>query len=110
MQTADFQQILSGHYHILDVRHEYEYRQAAVDGALWLPLAQLQSSIADLIPDKSVPVLVYCAAGVRAQMACHIMCSMGYQQVFNIGGVQQAAIQTQRGLIAGGSSRSICPT
>lgn len=101
MNADDFEKILSGDYRILDVRYEHEYRQAAVEGALWLPLPQLPSHIQELIPDKEVPVLVYCAAGARSQVACHIMRDIGYRQVFNIGSAQQAAQVTGRKLQAG---------
>lgn len=39
-----------------------------------------------LIPDKSTPVIVHCAAGLRAAKAKEILEEQGYEKVYNAGG------------------------
>jgi rhodanese-related sulfurtransferase len=34
------------------------------------------------------PVVVHCASGGRAALAGKLLCDMGYEQVFNVGGLQ----------------------
>lgn len=48
-----------------------------------------QGGSAKLIPDKTTPVIVYCASGKRSQKACNILKEQGYNNVWNAGGIGQ---------------------
>lgn len=41
----------------------------------------------ELLPDRTAPVIVYCASGKRAQKAVDILKERGYQNVWNAGGI-----------------------
>ena len=53
----------------LDVREPDEYEQGAVPGAVPLPRGHLEFQVEGRIPDKSAPIVVYCAGGVRTAFA-----------------------------------------
>ena len=48
----------------------------------------LQEQADQLLPDKSVPIILYCASGKRAQKAKSILEEQGYKQVLNAGGAK----------------------
>ena len=71
----------------LDVREPDEYEQGALPGAMHVPGGMLLVQIEGRIPDKSTPVVVYCAAGVRSAFAAKSLEDLGYRDVASmIGG------------------------
>jgi molybdopterin/thiamine biosynthesis adenylyltransferase/rhodanese-related sulfurtransferase len=73
-------------YQILDVREPDEYEQGAVPGAVHLPRGQLEFSIEGRLPDKTKPVAIYCAGGVRSVFAAKTLQDLGYEDVVSIAG------------------------
>jgi molybdopterin/thiamine biosynthesis adenylyltransferase/rhodanese-related sulfurtransferase len=71
---------------LLDVREADEYEQGALPGALHLPRGQLEFQVEGRIPDKSKPVVVYCAAGVRSAFAAKTLADLGYTDVVSLAG------------------------
>ena len=72
---------------ILDVRTKEEYDQGHISGALLLPNTDIAKKAADALPDKDVPILVYCRSGNRSKSASEDLISMGYTQVYDFGGI-----------------------
>ena len=73
---------------LLDVREEEEYITGHAVGALLLPVDQLTDETAmDLIPSLQTPVLVYCRSGYRSAIAAHRLNEMGYETIYDIGGL-----------------------
>jgi len=70
----------------LDVREPDEYEQGAVPDAVHLPRGHLEFSIEGRIPDKSTPIVVYCAGGTRSAFAAHTLTQLGYEDVVSLGG------------------------
>ncbi|HML00340.1 MAG TPA: rhodanese-like domain-containing protein, partial [Acidimicrobiales bacterium] len=71
----------------LDVREPDEYEQGAVPGAVHLPRGHLEFQVEGRLPDKSRPVVVYCAGGVRSAFAAKTLTDLGYRDVVSmIGG------------------------
>lgn len=68
----------------LDVREPDEYNQGAIPGAIHLPRGQLEFSIEGRIPDKSTPVVIYCAGGTRSAFAAKTMLELGYEDVVSV--------------------------
>ena len=66
---------------LLDVREPDEYEQGALPGAILLPRGNLEFSVEGKIPDKSKPVVVYCASGVRSVFAAKTMGEIGFTDV-----------------------------
>jgi molybdopterin/thiamine biosynthesis adenylyltransferase/rhodanese-related sulfurtransferase len=71
---------------ILDVREPDEYQQGAVPGALHIARGQLESNIEGRVPDKTVPVIIYCASGVRSAFAAKTLQDLGYTDVASMSG------------------------
>src|SRR3984885_11473770 len=66
---------------ILDVREADEYEQGALPGAVHIPRGFLEFQVEGRIPDKSTPVIAYCAGGWRSAFAAKTMTEMGYTDV-----------------------------
>jgi molybdopterin/thiamine biosynthesis adenylyltransferase/rhodanese-related sulfurtransferase len=70
----------------LDVREPDEYDQGAVPGAVHLPRGNLEFQVEGRIPDKSAPIVVYCAGGVRSAFAAQTLGELGYSDVVSLVG------------------------
>lgn len=83
---------------LLDVRSNAEFASSHIDGAVHLPLDQLQHTAPRLLPDTSQPLIVYCASGARSAFACAVLNQMGYRQAMNGGGMTLLAMSLERPL------------
>jgi hydroxyacylglutathione hydrolase len=63
----------------LDVRSSAEFEEAAVEGALHAFYGRLPEMTAELPGD--VPVMVYCATGIRSQIAASLLERAGFRHV-----------------------------
>ena len=54
---------------LVDVRERDEWEQGHIPGAVHVPRGNLESRIEGVAPDRSRPVLLYCAAGNRSAFA-----------------------------------------
>lgn len=77
---------------VLDVRTPREFRSGHVPRAQNIEISQLSSRLDEVRKlvegDTSRPIVVYCAAGVRAAKAKRILLQAGFTRVTNLGGVQ----------------------
>lgn len=71
---------------LLDVREREEYREGHLEGALALPRGFLEMRVEEAVPDKSAPVVAYCAGGVRSLIAARTLKEMGYTDVRSMAG------------------------
>jgi sulfur-carrier protein adenylyltransferase/sulfurtransferase len=71
---------------ILDVREPEEYEQGAIPGALHIARGQLEGAIEGRIADKSTPIVVHCASGVRSAFAAKTLSELGYSDVASMAG------------------------
>jgi molybdopterin/thiamine biosynthesis adenylyltransferase/rhodanese-related sulfurtransferase len=71
---------------VLDVREPDEYEQGAIPGAVHIPRGTLESSVENRITDRSAPVIIHCASGVRSAFAAKTLSDMGYQDVVSMSG------------------------
>ena len=70
----------------LDVREPDEFEQGAIPGALYIPRGHLEAQVESRILDKSVPVVVFCAGGVRSAFAAKTLSDLGYTDVVSMDG------------------------
>lgn len=88
ISSAEFESKLSsGTYQILDVRTAGEFKTGYLKNALqadWLNKEEFTERTKYL--DKSKPVLVYCASGVRSEQAAKWMLKQGFTEVLNLKG------------------------
>lgn len=71
---------------LVDVRSIQEYDEGHLDGAICIPLYELQSDIVNKIKDKDTVIILYCASGVRSLKGKKMLDDMGYKNVYNLDG------------------------
>lgn len=71
---------------VLDVREADEYEQGAIPGAVHIARGSLESSVEARLTDKSAPVVVHCASGVRSAFAAKTLGEMGYENAVSMAG------------------------
>ncbi len=71
---------------LLDVREREEYREGHLANAISLPRGFLEIRIEEAVPDKSTPIIAYCAGGVRSLIAARTLKEMGYENVVSMSG------------------------
>ena len=72
------------HFYLLDVREPDEFEQGALPGAIHVPRGNLEFSVEGRLPDKSVPIAVYCAGGARSAFAAKTLQELGYTDVVSV--------------------------
>ena len=75
---------------ILDVRSADEYASGHLQGARNIPHDRIAEEIVAVVPDKAAPVILYCRSGRRAATALNSMRELGYENVSNFGGLEDA--------------------
>jgi sulfur-carrier protein adenylyltransferase/sulfurtransferase len=86
ISTETASEHIAAGYTVLDVREPDEYQEGAIAGAIHIPRGHLESQIEGRIIDKTAPVVVYCAGGVRSAFAARTMQELGYQIVESMEG------------------------
>jgi sulfur-carrier protein adenylyltransferase/sulfurtransferase len=71
---------------IVDVRETEETESGVLPGAKHVPRGYLESRIEGVVPDRSTPVVIYCASGTRSALAAHTLQELGYQDVRSMTG------------------------
>lgn len=71
---------------ILDVREQDEWDEGHLPGAIHIPRGNLESRVEQALPDRSKPVLVYCAAGNRSAFAAQTLEQLGYERPVSLAG------------------------
>jgi len=71
---------------ILDVREADEFEQGAVPGGVFIPRGHLEAQVEGRIGDKTTPIIVMCAGGVRSAFAARTLGELGYTDVSSMAG------------------------
>lgn len=71
---------------VLDVRTDEEFNARHIEGAVNIPVDDLQQRLAEL-PDKKRPIIVYCRSGGRSARAEKLLTAAGYTHVKDLGGI-----------------------
>lgn len=66
---------------LVDVREKDEVRAGFIPGALSIPRGFLEMQVEQKLPDKSAPIVLYCAGGTRSALAAHTLQMLGYSRV-----------------------------
>ncbi|MDD5271445.1 MAG: rhodanese-like domain-containing protein [Methylovulum sp.] len=71
---------------LLDVREDFEYKIAKIEGSLRISLAQLPQRFSEL--DAQQPIVVICHHGMRSLRAAHFLVDSGFTDITNLlGGI-----------------------
>jgi molybdopterin/thiamine biosynthesis adenylyltransferase/rhodanese-related sulfurtransferase len=71
---------------LVDVREREEWDEGHLPGAVHVPRSHLESRIESAVPDRSRPVVVYCASGNRSAFAAKTLEELGYENVVSLAG------------------------
>ncbi len=73
---------------LIDVREADELEEYGyIPGSLHIPLAQVQASLTQQVPDLNTELIFYCASGKRSAQAAEMALELGYETVYNLGGL-----------------------
>lgn len=73
-----------------DVRSADEYNSGHVSDAVNIPHTEIAEGISALSGEKDALIYVYCRSGRRSGIAKTTLEDLGYKQVVNVGGFDQA--------------------
>ncbi len=83
------QKMAAGGVIVVDVREADEFSAGHIAGAVNLPLSALESRAPHVLPDKKVPLLLYCQSGHRSADAAKQLAGLGYQDISDFGGLNR---------------------
>ena len=86
VDTAAAEQLRGRGVVLLDVREADEFEQGAVPDSVFIPRGHLESQVEGRLTDKSAPVIVMCAGGVRSAFAAKTLGELGYSDVVSMVG------------------------
>jgi phage shock protein E len=75
---------------VIDVRTSEEYAVGHLEGALNVPLNEIEQQIASVAPGKDTPLKVHCHSGRRSAKATITLRRMGYSRVEDLGSFENA--------------------
>ena len=84
-------------YVLLDVRTPAEFKEVRIKGAKLIPVSELEARAAIDLPDKNVPIFIYCKSGARAGSAVKILSGLGYTNAVSFGGIVNWPYEVVRG-------------
>lgn len=82
---------------IVDVRTPEEYAEKHLEGAINIPNETIADRQPEQLPDQDAEILVYCRTGVRSKQASDKLVEMGYQNIYDMGGIADWPYETVTG-------------
>jgi len=89
--------INTGKVIILDVRTVEEFKETRIAGAILIPDYEIRELAELMLHDKEAIILVYCRSGRRSEIASRALIEMGYQNVYDFGGIIDWEYETVSG-------------
>jgi rhodanese-related sulfurtransferase len=71
---------------VIDVCSATEFAESHIKGALNVPLDELEARLDKAVKNKSTPLILVCAAGVRSKRAQAMAQKLGYEKVHSLHG------------------------
>ena len=74
---------------LIDVRHPHEYAMGHIPGAILIDKDENsdQTVHPNLPKDFTRPLIIYCRSGVRSHFAMEKLQKLGYENVYDMGGI-----------------------
>ena len=89
LKCDELRELVENGGQLIDVRSHLEYSQGALKNAVNIPLETIPNNTNTT--DKSKPVMLYCVSGMRARAVKQFLESLGFNYVYNLGGISQLA-------------------
>lgn len=83
--STDAKSLVAGGATLVDVRSPEEFASGHIQGAINIPVQQIDSRAAEIPTGK--PVVLYCRSGARSGQAASILRGKGRADVHNLGGM-----------------------
>jgi sulfur-carrier protein adenylyltransferase/sulfurtransferase len=71
---------------LIDVRTDRERATSYIPGSIHLPMAEVESRLAEVDPDPNRPIVTYCATGNRSRRILPTMAALGYEDAVSMAG------------------------
>ena len=71
---------------VVDVREADEFAAGHLVGSKNVPVGQLEEKLQAAVKNKSLPLILVCASGARANRALAVVKKLGYEQAQVLGG------------------------
>ncbi len=72
-------------YLLVDVRTADEFATGHIHGAVNIPLDTIETRLNEI--PQTQPVVLYCHSGNRSGKAAQLLSSLGYKQIYDLGGI-----------------------
>ena len=69
---------------ILDVRTKEEFDEAHIEGAVQIPVDDLEARLVEIEEYKDTPMLVYCRSGNRSSVAVEILLENNFTKIYHM--------------------------
>lgn len=69
---------------LIDVRGSREFEEGHLDGAINIPVNDIENKIQNFVTNKQSTIILYCSMGIRSAEAKKILRSKGYENVYNL--------------------------
>ncbi|MDH5396112.1 MAG: rhodanese-like domain-containing protein [Gammaproteobacteria bacterium] len=87
LECPEARKMVANGAQLVDVRSPQEFGMGAIPGSKNVPLQAIHTAEQHL--DKSKPVIVYCASGMRSEQAKGMLSQMGFSAVHNLGSINK---------------------
>lgn len=76
---------------LIDVRTPAEYADGHIANSINISVDQITNRLSEIPRDQ--PIVVYCRSGNRSAQASQILSNLGYNIIYDLGGIQQWTAQ-----------------
>jgi len=83
---------------LIDVRTPEEFSAGHLENAINVPLQSI-SNISSVASDKNTVLYLYCRSGRRVKMAISELRKLGYNNLHNLGGMEEAAEKLKKNIV-----------
>jgi molybdopterin/thiamine biosynthesis adenylyltransferase/rhodanese-related sulfurtransferase len=71
---------------LIDTREQNELVTGYIKDSLFIPDSTIKSKVQERLPDKTVPLILYCSEGIRSLYTAKVLKEMGYEDVCSMSG------------------------
>ncbi len=86
---------------IVDVRTPEEFNEGHIENAINLPVDEIEDRALEVLPNKKETYLIYCRSGNRSAQGAKILENMGYEIIYDFGGIKDWPYETEAGEFVG---------
>lgn len=84
---------------LLDCREQDEWDICHIDGAMLIPMSELQARVTGLVAHRDSQIVVYCHHGVRSLRVALWLQQQGFQQAASMaGGIEEWSLKVDPGV------------